>query len=144
LISVKNLPPASGSLSMRVIRESRPNASSRCRGGAPVQVRGQATMHGSRSTFPVGLNAKETPMKSPNLSIVLFAALLPLGNAALSNGGGMSVTRFQYQQPTEAQRLALQQAQQRAATASAAGARGPVGTPGPGSGHGTSAGGPHR
>jgi hypothetical protein len=89
-------------------------------------------------------------MKPLCVSIILCGVLLPLGNLGWAGSGASAATRYQYRQPTEAQRLAKQHGdertaqQQSAAQSSAAGAPGPQGTIGPGSGQGKTTGGTHR
>ena len=88
-------------------------------------------------------------MKTVTAVIVLFGVLLPFGNPGWAGTGTPSATRYQYRQPTEAERLAKQQrdqAQQAQAQSnqSAAGAPGPVGTAGPGSGQNAKSNAVHR
>jgi hypothetical protein len=52
-------------------------------------------------------------MKTIHAAIVVCGALLPLGNLSWAGSGASAATRNQYQQPTEAQRLAKQQEQER-------------------------------
>jgi hypothetical protein len=90
-------------------------------------------------------------MKTVTAVIVLFGVLLPFGNPGWAGTGSASATRFQHKQPTEAERLAMQQARDQAqqhaqapSTQSAAGAPGPVGTPGPSSGQNAKSSAVHR